>query len=82
MYFARKFFAAVAVLTLIAGPAAAAVRMEGQVQVGGGSVASSTVTLWAASAGEPKQLVIWNPSSPHYRRALGLRKESAYGERR
>jgi hypothetical protein len=38
-------------------PAAAApVRIEGQVQAGGGPLASSTVTLWAASAGEPKQL--------------------------
>jgi len=32
------------------------VRIEGQVQTGGGPLASSTVTLWAASAGEPKQL--------------------------
>ena len=32
------------------------VRVEGQVQAGGGPLASSTVTLWAASAGEPKQL--------------------------
>jgi hypothetical protein len=37
-------------------PAAAAVRIEGQVQVGGGPLASSIVTLWTASAGEPKQL--------------------------
>ncbi len=37
-------------------PAAAAVRIEGRVDAGGGPVASSTVTLWAASAGEPKQL--------------------------
>src|SRR6266702_7460807 len=37
-------------------PASAAVRIEGQVQAGGGPLASSTVTLWAASAGEPKQL--------------------------
>jgi hypothetical protein len=36
--------------------AQAAVRIEGQVQAGGGPLASSTVTLWAASAGEPKQL--------------------------
>src|SRR6516164_5487129 len=33
------------------------VRVEGQVQAGGGPLASSTVTLWAASASEPKQLV-------------------------
>jgi len=38
------------------GPAAAAVRIEGQVQAGGGPVSNSTVTLWAASEGEPKQL--------------------------
>src|SRR5262249_52794416 len=35
---------------------AAAVRIEGQVQAGGGSLANSTVTLWAATAGEPRQL--------------------------
>jgi len=38
------------------GPAAAAVRIEGQVQVGGGPVAETTVTLWAASATAPRQL--------------------------
>jgi len=38
------------------GPAAAAVRIEGQVQAGGGALANSTVTLWATSAAEPKQL--------------------------
>ena len=38
------------------GPVAAAVRIEGQVEAGGGPVAKSTVTLWAASASEPKQL--------------------------
>jgi hypothetical protein len=37
-------------------PATAAVRIEGQVQAGGGGIANSSVTLWAASAGEPKQL--------------------------
>jgi hypothetical protein len=37
-------------------PVAAAVRIEGQVQAGGGPLASSTVTLWAAGAGDPKQL--------------------------
>src|SRR5215467_7749984 len=31
-------------------------RIEGQVQAGGGPLANSTVTLWAASAGEPRQL--------------------------
>ena len=37
-------------------PAAADVRIEGLVQVGGGAVANSTVTLWAAGSGEPRQL--------------------------
>src|SRR5262245_3448819 len=37
-------------------PATAAVHIEGQVQAGGGPLANSTVTLWAASAGEPRQL--------------------------
>jgi len=36
--------------------AAADVRMEGQVQAGGAPLANSIVTLWAASAGEPRQL--------------------------
>jgi len=40
----------------VCGPASAAVRIEGQVQAGGGPVSNSTVTLWAATAGEPKQL--------------------------
>ena len=39
------------------GPAAAAVRIEGQAQAGGGPLANSTVTLWAASAADPRQLV-------------------------
>src|SRR5271165_2354755 len=38
------------------GAADAAVRVDGQVQAGGGAVAGSTVTLWSGSAGEPKQL--------------------------
>ena len=38
------------------GAADAAVRIDGQVQAGGGPVANSTVTLWAGSVGEPKQL--------------------------
>ena len=37
-------------------PAEAAFRIEGQVQAGGGGVANSVVTLWSASAGEPKRL--------------------------
>ena len=39
-----------------ASPAEAAVRIDGQVQAGGGPVAKSTGTLWAASDGDPKQL--------------------------
>jgi hypothetical protein len=36
--------------------AAAASRIEGQVRGGGGPVAHSTVTLWAGSTGDPRQL--------------------------
>jgi hypothetical protein len=47
----------VALLGWMCGTAVAAIRIEGQVQAGGGPLASSTVTLWAAtSASEPKQL--------------------------
>jgi hypothetical protein len=35
---------------------AADVRIEGQVQAGGSPIANSTVTLWAATTGDPKQL--------------------------
>src|SRR5215510_14856907 len=41
----------------------AAVRIEGQVQAGGGPLANSTVTLWGASAGEPRQLAQARTSS-------------------
>src|SRR5262249_16851113 len=37
-------------------PAAAAIRIEGQVQGGGGPIANSTVTLWGAGANAPSQL--------------------------
>jgi streptogramin lyase len=37
-------------------PAAAAVRIEGRVDTGGGAVSRSTVTLWAAGTGEPRRL--------------------------
>ena len=47
---------AVGVLGYACVPAAAAVRIEGQVQAGGGPLANSTVTLWGASAGAPRQL--------------------------
>jgi hypothetical protein len=40
----------------LVGPAAAAVRIEGQVEAGGGPIAKSTVTLWAASPGAPSRL--------------------------
>ncbi len=43
-------------LGCICTPAAADVRIEGQVQAGGGPLASSNVTLWAASSGQPRQL--------------------------
>ncbi len=43
-------------LGLVSGTADAAVRIQGQVQAGGGAVAGSTVTLWAGSGSEPKQL--------------------------
>ena len=46
----------VALLGFASGMAAAEVRIAGEVQTGGGPLANSTVTLWAASAGEPKQL--------------------------
>ena len=43
-------------LSFVHGPAAAAVNIDGRVDVGGGPLASSTVTLWVASASAPKQL--------------------------
>src|SRR5271165_4436109 len=44
------------VLGLLGGAANAAVHIDGQVQTGGGAVAQSTVTLWAASARAPVQI--------------------------
>jgi hypothetical protein len=44
------------VLGCTCAPSEAAVRVEGQVQAGGGPVANSTVTLWVASTGEPRQI--------------------------
>jgi hypothetical protein len=44
------------VLSCACSPALADVRIEGRVQAGGAPVANSTVTLWAAGAGEPKQV--------------------------
>ena len=43
------------------GPAAAAVHIDGQVQAGGGPLASSTVTLWAASCERTQQLAQAKP---------------------
>ncbi|MGA8649558.1 MAG: hypothetical protein WB677_02865, partial [Xanthobacteraceae bacterium] len=56
-----KACTAVTVLTwglfvVMCAQAGAAVNIEGQVKVGGGALANSTVTLWVASAAEPKQL--------------------------
>ena len=48
--------ALVASCFLGAMPAAAAESLKGQVLGAGAPIANSTVTLWAASAGEPKQL--------------------------
>jgi len=47
---------AAGLLDWASGPAAAATRIEGQVQAGGGAVAGSTVSLWAASANAPARL--------------------------
>jgi hypothetical protein len=47
---------AAALIGYACGSASAAVRIEGQVQAGGSPLASSTITLWAASSGEPEQL--------------------------
>lgn len=47
---------AAGLLACEAGSAAAAVNIDGQVQAGGGPVAQSTVTLWAASANAPTHL--------------------------
>src|SRR5271166_4805289 len=45
-----------AVCALLAGAAFAADSIKGQVLGGGSPIAKSTVTLWEASAGAPKQL--------------------------
>lgn len=45
-----------ALLAWACSPASAAVLIGGQVQGGGAPIANSTVTLWEASAGVPKQL--------------------------
>ena len=43
-------------LGALGGAAEAAVRIEGKVEIGGGAVAGSTVSLWAASADAPARL--------------------------
>ena len=43
-------------ILLLAGPAVAAERLAGQVLGGGAPIVKSTVTLWAAGAGDPKQM--------------------------
>ena len=48
--------ALIAVLAFATGSTSAADRLEGQVLGGGAPIANSTVTLWAASAGPPKEL--------------------------
>ena len=57
---ATAHFLTIGLTTVVLGctcaPSEAAVRLEGQVQAGGGPVANSTVTLWAASTGEPRLL--------------------------
>jgi hypothetical protein len=45
-----------ALAAVAAEPAEAAQMIDGQVQAGGGPVAGSTVTLWAASTGDPRQV--------------------------
>ena len=47
---------AVGLLGLASVPAEAAVNIEGQVQAGGGALAGSAVTLFAASANSPARL--------------------------
>ena len=46
----------IAMLLIMLPAAAIAARIEGQVQVGGGPIANSAITLWSASAGQPRQL--------------------------
>ncbi len=48
---------AAGLLGWLTGHAAAAVHVEGQVQAGGGAVAGSTVSLWAAGAESPVRLM-------------------------
>jgi hypothetical protein len=49
-------YLAIAVASILAAVPASATDLKGQVLGAGAPIANSTVTLWAASAGEPKQL--------------------------
>jgi hypothetical protein len=49
-------FLACGLFVFMCAPAAASVNIQGRVQVGGGALANSTVTLWTSGAGEPRQL--------------------------
>ena len=49
-------FASIVVLALAAAPASSADRIEGHVLGAGAPIANSSVTLWAAGTGAPKQL--------------------------
>jgi hypothetical protein len=46
----------IGLVSFISDPVAAAVLIDGQVQVVGGALANSTVTLWAATNADPRQL--------------------------
>ena len=48
--------AVIGATAVLAVPALAAVQIGGTVLAGGGPVANAMVTLWAASAAEPRQL--------------------------
>src|SRR5215468_11759358 len=52
----RSLVLALVSLMLGGGPASAAGAITGQVLGAGAPIANSTVTLWAATAGDPKQL--------------------------
>ena len=52
----RSLFGAIALAGLAATGAVFAAVLDGQVLGGGAPIAGSAVTLWAASAGAPKQL--------------------------
>jgi hypothetical protein len=51
-----RLWLSAALAAVSASAASAAVRIDGRVPAGGAAIANSTVTLWEASAGEPRQL--------------------------